>query len=77
MVTWYARSLQDQPLTAIATPVWSDDRRTRQSLRGGARHDPLLPDVVDDSGRRGEVGILVQDREVMVQCGSHDQVISH
>ncbi len=49
----------------------------RATLRGGARHDPLLPDVGDDSGRRGEVGILMQDRQAMVQRGSYDQVIRH
>jgi hypothetical protein len=44
----------------------------RIALRAGARRDPLLPYVGDDPGRRGEVGVFVQDGQVMVQCGRHD-----
>ena len=60
------------------------DGHQRMLLAGGstlrvgvAGEDTLLLDVRDDRGGGAEVGVLVQDRQVMVQCGGHNQVIRH
>ena len=44
---------------------------------GAAGEDTLLLNVGDDRGGGAEVGVLVQNRQVMMQCGSHHQVIRH